>query len=229
MKLRHRNRKMLVMLVTALFFFSLFPGYGFAVEPLDSPEQIEATSDTPGTQPGQGGPDGITGGDPQGDPGENQGNPDDDPQEDPGENQGNPDDDPQEDPGDNQGTLGDDPQEDPGDNSGTPDKNPQEYPGDNPVTPGEDPQGAPADNPGDNPEGTWVTDRKSSSRMPVIPEKGPDHQPCRRDDGSEELLGTSTSKTKPGRHGEWQGLSTPGGSSLLLAQYTRSTGTGYAG
>ena len=70
MKLRHRNRKMLVMLVTALFFFSLFPGYGFAVEPLDSPEQIEATSDTPGTQPGQGGPDGITGGDPQGDPGE---------------------------------------------------------------------------------------------------------------------------------------------------------------
>ncbi|MGI6468398.1 MAG: VWA domain-containing protein [Syntrophomonadaceae bacterium] len=211
MKLRHRNRKMLVMLVTALFFFSLFPGYGFAVEPLDSPEQIEATSDTPGTQPGQGGPDGITGGDPQGDPGENQGNPDDDPQEDPGENQGNPDDDPQgdpgenqgnpdddpqEDPGDNQGTLGDDPQEDPGDNSGTPDKNPQEYPGDNPVTPGEDPQGAPADNPGDNPEGTPGDGQEEqlTQQMPVIPEKVTltINHVLVWDDGSEELLGTST-------------------------------------
>jgi uncharacterized repeat protein (TIGR02543 family) len=202
---------MLVMLVTALFFFSLFPGYGFAVEPLDSPEQIEATSDTPGTQPGQGGPDGITGGDPQGDPGENQGNPDDDPQEDPGENQGNPDDDPQgdpgenqgnpdddpqEDPGDNQGTLGDDPQEDPGDNSGTPDKNPQEYPGDNPVTPGEDPQGAPADNPGDNPEGTPGDGQEEqlTQQMPVIPEKVTltINHVLVWDDGSEELLGTST-------------------------------------
>jgi len=180
MKLRLKNHKMLAILVTAIFFFSLFPGYGFAEE---SPELANVPVVNTASEPGMS-QDVITGGGTDETPGEGSG-------ETPG---GGTDETPGDGSGETPGggtdeTLGDGSGETTGGEAdGIPDDNnngtneqentgddPQGNSGDNPDgTPGEDPQG----NPGENPEGTpgdeldeQLDENIVQQPMPVIPEK----------------------------------------------------------
>ena len=180
MKLRFKNSRMLAVLITAIFLFSLFPGYGFAEE---SPELANVPVVNTASEPGMS-QDVVTGGETDETPGEGSG-------ETPG---GGTDETPGDGSGETPGggtdeTLGDGSGETTGGEAdGIPDDNnngtneqentgddPQGNSGDNPDgTPGEDPQG----NPGENPEGTpgdeldeQLDENIVQQPMLVIPEK----------------------------------------------------------